>query len=427
MDNIENSISKLHKYQINIFLICLFAIGIFTPFILNKYLLFVCSVGFLFFINTIKIWRKCLFKNKLFMWCTVLFCIELLYRILGISSAAIGNYALRFLTYISVYIYIYTYTYIPLKGHYFIVRFSILVILLNLLDNIRIYTLYPELRGTGVLTNVDYLNSLGILNLGSTSFSYVILFLGIFSFYIFLLKINSYKGLIYFILFIFFSIYILYYTGSGTIIISFISFIFLVLIFYRRKKIKIFKLFIFTVLFLILLKVFNKFFFNIIYVLEPFVGKKVATRCLVILNIFNGNYSLSNKVYLSRIYFLIFNFKVWLSSIENFILGNGYHTYSGLSVEEALIKTGDGGHSGFGDLIPRYGILGLSICINITKNIFCLKNYCRTKRKHNLFFILFMIFLFNNIFNDIMTYDIIFILLVFYPLILWKEQNLNAK
>lgn len=412
---------KKYKLSIQEIYIYLYSVGIFTPIILNKYLIYIVLVGLLFWAFTLKVWYKCLLKYKLLYWCTILFFIEMIYRFSGISTGALGNYILRFLSYISIWMGIYIFKYLNFKKHWQIVNFSILVIILNLINNINIYNKYPELRASGMLENINYLRSKGIWNLGTTFFSYVILFLAIFSFCMFFMKKYNSKKYLWFIVFITSSIYILFYTGSGTVIISFLVSICCIYFFIKLKKASIY-IVMCLILSLIFINVCNEFFINLIFELRPILGEKVVIRLIVVLKLLANDKKL-NYTYLSRFNFLMYDLEVWVLNIKNFLIGKGYHTYSGVDVVDALIKNKDGGHSGFVDLIPRYGLLGLITCLNIIRSGFYLRKYCEYRIEYKIFIIVYIVFIINNILNNIMVAGVIFILLVFYSLILLVKEK----
>lgn len=410
---IENC--SLAKIAVYLYVIC-----IFTPIIQSRFLLAPCLIGLFFFLITLPCWARSVCSIKLLLYTTLLMLVAVVYRIIGISSAATGNYANFFLAYISFWMGVYICKYMPESIHHSIVKFSTIVLIVNIIDNVRLYSLFPELIGTGSFTNINFFDKYGFINLGKTAFNYMVMFLTIFMFCCCLSK----RKKIYFSLFVLLSLYLFVYGGSGTILISFLLGVFLIYFLGRdeTEKKSYFKVIILFSLFLIFIIFSDSILSFIIKILEPLVGEKVTDRLTTIMHLLDGNLNSKDLSFLSRINFLRYDIEVWCSSVINFLLGKGYHTTSGISMKETLLLTGDGGHSGFVDLIPRYGVIGLSLCIGIVNNVFCFRKECKCRGARNMFLILFLLFIFNNIFNSTLDCGSVFILSVFFPLIYFDNK-----
>lgn len=384
-----------------------------------------CLVGVIILMLTSPAWINQIVNNRLFFWITLLFLIEIFYRVIGLSTAAIGNYAIRFIAYVSVWVGIYISTRRPKDVYSSIVKFVFLVITFNIIDNLRIYQLYPELLGTGLFTNTNYVSGINASNLGTTSFFYMIMFVAISLF--FYLRINKkikYRMIQWF-LFVGISVFILTASGSGTIIVSFISCIALSVICgkYNNKDQAILIIIISIILLAVLIIFSSTIIGFIIKLIGPMIGEKATTRLGVIQHMLEGTYTSTDKAYLARLEFIRFDFRNWFSSIKSFCFGNGYHTYSGISMVDALTTTGDGGHSGFVDLLPRYGLLGFFIIISLIKHGYRYLSNISDDKKVNYYLILFITVILNNVFNNIMSSGPLFVLFTFFPIILNRNEE----
>lgn len=327
-----------------------------------------------------------------------------------------GNYVIKVLIYISIWIIYFINKHLSDRFKILLIKYSTTIIVLNVINNIYIYEKFPELRATGVLSNTSYLLMRGIKSLGNTSFSYLILFMAIFYLFMSLKKLNENRRNSV-LLFLFFSFYIIRYTGSATIFLSLALSIFGIIMCQKNIKIRTSLILIVSVFIIIFIIIsMNNSNMHILNTLKSYIGEKIVNRLLEIFNL------LSEKKKINMSYFIRFNFikqdlKLWISSIKNFLYGNGYHTYSGTSMIDAIKKTGDGGHSTFFDYITRYGVIGLYIEGSILKRIITYRRRLKNKILCRLFIILVIIFIINIILNNILAINIIFAIGLFFSTI----------
>ena len=280
------------------------------------------------------------------------------YRIIGHSDAAWGNYLNQLAFYSCILL-------MPLfqKG----VRFSKLflwllwgVIVLNILDNIWLSIMYPSINIARLYVDENFLQS---INAGGPSFYMMVLFVFNICYFVFLNCKRKSLRILMLISAILSAVYILGYCYKGITVICF--FMSLVIIYYAKRSKNTSKFIALTVsglfLFLLIGFLFSDSIVDIIKALSP--HERLTARLVGLIDssdIDAGSHSAESRTAL-----YLMSIETWLSDIKNFFYGIGDHR-----VQFGAARTGISQHSDLLDILPIYGLIGLTFIWIILKNAF---------------------------------------------------------
>ena len=401
-------------------MICIYSALIFTPYVTSYYMNIPFFVALLILFMTILDLLKVLNHKLIFASFALLF-IELIYRIIGLSDASIGNYGLRIMTFISLWIGYFSWNNLSFNECKCIVNVSLLTLVINTIDNIRLYRLYPNIIPT--LRGTEYFyNQWGKVNIGDTGFKYQVFFMSLFLL-LYIWKDEKFRHhhaalkLLYFVAWVILTLFTIVYCASGTIILSLIiGTILIVALGANNPKKTIIRLALLVMLFGILFVFSYQILSLAALMAEQISGSKVARRIVAISNLLNNSMNAEDIMIFERVDFLLLDLNSWLRNPLTFIFGVGYHTrVFALNVNEAATLNGDGNHSGIFDLVARYGLLAVGVLLPIINGI---KRYLCVgylHKQHVYVSIIFGLLVFNCIFNNLITLGMAFIVFMCYP------------
>lgn len=398
-------------------LVCAFSICIFTPYIANYYAIIPFVLGmaivvYMLFSAAFKI-------SSLMLFPILLVTLSILYKLFGISSASMGNYGKRVLIIVAFAIGIYANKRMCHRNKKICVYISIITIIFNAIYNIWLYIIAPEMF-SAIRSSDYYVSKYGYTNIVGTEYGYVFMFLSLMLITIFVKKskqLNYKHRILMLLIIIFFSLYLLAYGRSATVLLSYIMGIILMYVFRGSLKDNIIKTVFLIIIFIILFLFQNIFFELLISSLTGIVNDKILTRLQVLFNMFSGDEAVDGSNYFARFFYLQLDIQTWLSSIKTLFIGTGLHlqsvNYSGIDATVAAISTGAGNHSGFVDILPRYGIVGFGLLFGAIRSFWVfLKKSLDYKKIATVLFILIII---NNIINSTFEPTVMFTIAFLVP------------
>jgi hypothetical protein len=408
----EDDLDSLQKI-----VVVLFSIVVLTPYVTRYYLPFACCIALLFYMTCLSGWLSDVFNDRFIRTITLFFVWSLMLRVTGYSTASWGNYALKFLLYTSACVGVYVVNRASSTTKNSLYTYFIVIFTVNVIDNIRLYNLSP-----GISPNMyeqDLFHSwYGRLNVGDTSFKYVVLLM---SFCLLVLSLNGLKGrkkVVALAVFSLCSYFTIFQGLSTTVVISFVIGT-MTLICCKGKSIhNIETVLIITIIFIVLL--FLMLLSNIILPgLAKFasnnISERVGERIEAINRLLNGYAMPDDKILLARLSFIQLDLQSFVSSVRTFFIGNGFHTASSANAWLSASLTGDGGHSGIFDVIARYGMVGVVYLVFVIRSSYGkIVKSARPDLRSSMLFV-YGLSLLNAIFNIFFHHNIIFVLMCVFP------------
>lgn len=308
-----------------------------------------------------------------------------------------------------------------------LLRLFALIFGANLLYNIVLGTTMPDIFEEQESTELSI--QFGIMmNIASTGFINVGVFLLGILFMLFLLQNGLIKRLFPVLVAIPIGFYMLFQNTRGTAILLLIVEIagLLIAYFEPKDKRKLKPYYIGMVVGLVVFT-FVLFIPIIELVIQYLQSERLAERLndLVDLKQSGGNTSQLKEGSLAmRLQLAQTSLNTWFSNPISFLIGIGDHTQS---FGGDLIKSGIGGHSEFIDVAARYGVIGIVVFLNIIKEYYILLKrltYSREIQKYvNIIFFIFLLMgIFNNVFEPM---QLLFLYIVFPIVIELTNINLN--
>lgn len=404
--------AKSFKSTLFVLIYILYVVSIFLPVVYDYYLYIPLFLALVLAFQICCDRGRFVCVNQTIVPLILYFAVTLVYRFIGVSSTSIGNYVLLFLKIFSVIVALYFYRYGNPKEKKFISWALLVVVSITIITSILTYKKYPDILVSLIHSENYYSFDFERLNIGALSFCYSVFFLST----VLLKNYIDQRKPHFLLLYLFFSYYILFYSKSGTLMISFLISVFFFIFFYKKKG----ETRLFNALLIILLMLvgfmFEDSFYKAGYSLSNEIfGDKISARLMTVHNFFNGDLTNSDINILSRFRLIQIDFKNWTQNVFTFLFGNGYHTkassaYSTDVIENAIVNRA-GGHSGVFDILPRYGLLGITLfflCFSrVSKSS---KEHIDTESKSYFYFIIFIVIL-NSLFNDIFKFDVLFVLI----------------
>lgn len=339
-------------------LILIATIVISTP-ILNRssYLALVCVVLWIYMLvsnNLLSAHRNAKLTVSAVLFLGIVFG----YRFIGYSDAAWGNYLNQLCFYTCMLFMIMFQKGGHLNKFFLLAIWGVLVF--NIVDNIFLSYLYPELNYARLYQEEDFLQS---INAGGPSFYMFVLFVFNICFFVFLnCKFKSLRFLMLASC-ILSATYILGFCYKGITVIFF--FFSLVSIYYakRTKKTSLFvvvslSLFLLT---FVMVQLFSDALVDTIKAVSP--NERLTARLVGLINADDVEADTSSAT--SRTHLYIMSIKTWLSDISNIVYGIGDHR-----VQFGAAQTGISQHSDLLDILPIYGLVGLVFIWIIFKNAY---------------------------------------------------------
>lgn len=327
--------------------------------------------------------------------------IVFLYRLVGFSNIAIGNYFNHLLIFVTFLIGGFLCFCCNGKERKIMFYIMIAAIAINSFSNIVIINIYPDaMKAINTIYGSDYAK----MNVAETQFYMA----GIVACALLLLAIKNCKRIITFILYftslmiiLLFELFIVPRANSLLMLILFIiAFIFI------KIKLK-YKIVLSIIVFASSLLLFL-FSGQIANFLLQFRGNRFLERIASIFQFFSRGEATVGSLG-ERIELLFISAKSWIGTPFSFLFGIGDKTnYSD------PFTTGIGGHSGFFDDLARYGLLGSAILLSSTimyfKTIFSNQNLDKHNKLYVCVFV--VVFFLYNIINNSFRIQIVTVLFV---------------
>ena len=398
------------KSPANIFAyICI--ILMFTPIIRQFYIVQAFIISLIFFALSFSYFLDCFGKNRIIQLASIMLLIEIIYKLIGVSTVGFGNYAYRTLRFISVWLAFYIMDYTDKQTQKRMFNVMLLALIVNLIDNIRLWMF--DTRASEIAYR--YANSVGKINIGRVDWQYCIgfLFLILLAF-MFLKKDemlkNKYSVLV-FIALCLSGYYIIFYAHSTTLVLSVLFAVFLLLIFRKQRTQSQIIIRLFALLFLFVILILLRNF--AIDLLIDWAEKLGRDKTMLRLNdikilLSGGNTSIDEIGSMARLEMIGIDIKSWLSNVPSFLFGRGFHFEDYSNVITAAINNYSGNHSALVDILPRYGIIGFGIYISIlysTRKY--LMSHCQNNTRSSIM-IIWGFLLFSMVFNDPIKHNVIF-------------------
>ena len=297
-------------------------------------------------------------KSSLYLPVTIYIILIFTYRFLGISDAAWGNY-LNQLGFLSCILFM------PFirKGQSTRKWFLWIiwaVIVFNVVDNIFLSYLYPQINYARFYVDEEFLSS---INAGGPSFYFLTLFVFNICFFSLLNSNSKRLRLPILICCILSAVYILGFCYKGITVIFFILSVVLIYYAKRSKSISQFITITISVLLftIVIVLLFSEDWVAFIKAVSP--HERLTARLVGLVD--SNDIEAGSHSATSRTSLYLLSIKTWLSEITNFIYGIGDHrTLFGAA------STGISQHSDLLDILPIYGLIGLTFIWIIFKNAF---------------------------------------------------------
>lgn len=316
----------------------------------------------------------------------------LMYRLVGISSAAWGNYYKQIFFFFFIFVGQF---YINFMGKDYCERLLnvvFLVSMFNIVQNIYLLCLYPNAS-----VELNYSSLYNETNIGGTMFSfYTVLMAGLI---LMIFKNKSKTKLICIIAFFLCAVYI-FLAARATAIIMLSITIFLYGYFrFMSKRVKMERILYFISMLLLCFLGWKFAPLVLEFISNRVDNARITDRLMAVANLLAGNLTQDDIALVGRIDLYFLSVSTFLENIKNFIFGVGYHTTENLT-SSWYYSIGVGGHSEFLDLAARYGLIGIILIANI------LRLFYKSITKHknfNCYYVakvIFMIFIFYSFVNN---------------------------
>ena len=368
-------------------------------------------------------------KDKIVVYCSLFWLIEVIWKMVGFSGLNPLVYLVRLSVFaiplVSIYV-LKCYSFREKQIFLFGMKF---IVIANLISNIYLYIKYPKLfyvfghMGATIKSTT---------NIGSTSFIFVcVLFIVITLISVINVRL-SYRSLINVVLMLLFSFHIVFQNNRATAFVIFIAMvmsIFMVTTGNIKDNVKL-KMFLRVMIGIILFATLSLPFLSILssYFSDAYMGSRLAALS----SFLNGEYSLengsaTNDSFSGRIALMQAGLGTIFDNFFNFIFGIGEYEYGTYNLRQ-LISAGVSNHSELIDSFTYYGVFGGVVYILFFKSIvnFVLQ-YCGSDQmRHQCMASLIIIFIYS-ILNKLFSGDIMFMLILYFPLsinmISMKRQN----
>lgn len=276
------------------------------------------------------------------------------YKFVGYSSAAWGNYMNQLLFFIPMLLMLLIPDLLPDGQKRKLWWLVVIVMAFNIVDNIRLCIMYPQLNSVGRLyQEEDFLAS---INAGGTPFYTFSLFFFNVCFFVFLNckeKATKYMALAVAVIS---AVYILGYCLKGSVVVYFLLSLVLQYFAYKTQNTTLFivVLALSAIMAFVVLSLFKDAIVDFIISVSP--DERLATRLVTLVDMENEEANMITITGRTNLYLL--SLGTWLSSIVNFVIGIGDHR-----VIFGAQATGIGQHTDLLDSLARYGLLALVVVL----------------------------------------------------------------
>jgi len=317
--------------------------------------------------------------RKAVAWIWVWLIYQILLFVVGFSTSAIGNYMTILFFYCTVMNGLLIQDLYDLVHVKRLAKFICLIVVVNLIDNIRLGIIYPECNSYLYQSwGSKYL----LMNVGGTEFDAAIMFLcgtvvACLLWYQKRIKRSVKTILIFFCLSMLY--YLIFISGRATSIV-FLCAIIIFAMFRGNKKVLIPALVLLGILYLLS----DASIFAIIG------NDRIASRLSDISDLIRGNRIASDSSLVVRFNKACESISTFLSSPTSFIIGVGNH-------DTLSQVTGIGHHSEIIDILPKYGVVGILLFSIVLTKIS--KKMHSSNKQDRLFSFVYRFFVLYSFFN----------------------------
>lgn len=297
-------------------------------------------------------------KEKVFLITLLLgyFCLQLIYKLLSISTATWAHYSTSFKFFFFLFVMILIVPYLSPKQKKVIISVTALSMIITMGDNLRLYSQYGATRFVHLFQQQRFsTNSVNTTFVGAILFLNAILFIDFFY-----VKANYKKVVL--IIFSFFNLFFMLIIAQRMMILVLILLMYPLLIIYRKEFTRKRTIFVFLLCIILLGIVFQ--YRSVINFLDSIIssGRMSLRFSQIDLFLSTGDIAEAGGTLNGRTQLMLRSLETWFSSFSNFMIGAGDHRGSYNII---------GNHSEIFDECARYGLVGLLISIPLT--IFYLK------------------------------------------------------
>lgn len=324
-----------------------------------------------------------LIKHKSVVFWTLSYIVLIfMYKIIGYSSAAWGNYMNQLLFFVPILMMLLVSDKLSRKQNKFLWWGVVAIMLFNVYDNIRLSQLYPQINTSRYYLEEEFLQS---INAGGTPFYTFSLFFFMVSFFVFLNAKQRIAKIMSLVCSITAAVYICAYCFKASVVVYFIfSVVFLLYANIAKSRFLFLGILAGTgILAVVFVEFFTKEIVDFIISISP--SERLTTRLVTLLDEENENANLSTVTGRANLYML--SLKTWLSDVIKFIYGMGDHR-----VQHGAKAVGIGQHSDLLDSLARYGLFGLITLFFVFKYAFrFILSFYDKKYRLQLFVIFFFL------------------------------------
>lgn len=411
---------KLLGMGLPAWLLCAFAVSILTPRIDHWHRVVPLVCALLFWAATGRAFLKAL-RHPLVWLPTLYVAVGVAYRLFGFSSASWGNYALFLMMFVAYWAGFYAWNFMSPseRRRVFVVVF--LAFAVNLFDQFRLNRANPTMHAHFVRTGIY-----GEMNFGGTNFICSIM---VFALFLLADLVNGrpnnprWKLVLYGSLVAMTIFYFVTHAQSATITLcfAFAGVLFWVCGNLQSGDKRLFLRVLGATCVLALLVATAPLVLSwSMDVLAPVAGNKLLARLQTIQHLAENQLDASDLKILTRGELISMDIDNWLSSPSSFFMGMGFHRTVSFGVLERAELTGAGNHSGYMDILPRYGLLGLVAIIAMTVSLWkYFLNGCDNRCAFKLKIFLWTL-IFYNVANKLFHTNVIFSIMFLLPFLRQK-------
>ena len=331
-------------------------------------------------------------RNPRLVMCVYLYMfVCIIYRILGISDASFGEILRHILFFIPILLMLLFSDKLTERQSQWIFWIIIVVVLINIVDNIRLCLLHPELyvkvnRGMFAAETMDER-----INIGGSRFYNAIYFFFTVCFFCFLNC--SRKAVRYLILgsVILSAVFIFAFCLKASVLVF--TGMTLVLLFFAKRARNIRKFAMLIVVPALIAYVFVSLYedFIIELIFNTFSSDRLAQRLVLLVDSDSADAAKGAATVNARENLWMMSINTWLDNPINFVFGIGDHRANWMAGERA-VETGLSQHSEFFDSLARYGLIGLFLLIAILKVSFTYLKSLFDKEYHLQILVIILLF-----------------------------------
>ena len=409
----------------NLFIVCALVLVSVTPMIGSRVpMIIIMALDFLWVIDILIKKNRSLPGKAIIYLPLLIIGIVFAYKIIGISSAEWGNYAVQLFFYTSIWMMHYISDEYSISQKRSLSFFCYYLILANIISNIYMYYTIGRYTSWSYVSASKMEDFVRNYNLGSTSFvSTVTIFSGV-AFSLFVCTKDKKKKILFAIGSILSLFYLIVCSGRATTLIQIVV-MFVLFFLYRNERtsnvVPLVIVFLAIVFYLFRIQI-----LNVISDLLP--NERMAVRIRAIGQFVSGVDVEGD--YLSRIEIIALDFSTWLRSFGSFFFGIGDHRYLAGHLSD-IYTIGISGHSDYFDFLAKYGIVGFTL-LNIL--FISLLKYFRTitsvdKRFRRYISIVFLVFLMRSVIGSIFSTDIAAAMFIFASnsMFMMDERNFDSE